>query len=268
MGGSFMLFLDLRRHRKKLLGVIAALLLIVILWQSSAGGFLLSVVSSANKLVPIYAVDTPKQAVSISFDASWGAEHTLQILDILDKHQVKTTFFLVNIWLQDYPEMAREIVKRGHEIGLHSVSHPHFPQLSEEKMTKELQDNQVMIKDITGFEAKLFRPPFGDYNNMVIRTCENLDYKVIQWSIDSLDWKDLSAAEIQQRVLKKPKAGDIILFHNNGKNTAEALPGILEAFKEKGLEVIPISDLLLEGDYYVDQSGIQRSRVAAPGNRE
>ena len=253
-----MLFLDLRQHRKKILGVFVALLLIVILWQSSAGAVLLHAVTSGGKLVPIYAVDTPKQAVSISFDASWGAEHTLAILDTLDKYQVKATFFLVNIWLKDYPEMAREIVKRGHEIGLHSVSHPHFSQLSEEKMIKELQDNQAMIKEITGFEAKLFRPPFGDYNNTVIRTCENLDYKVIQWSIDSLDWKDLTSEQIQQRVLKKPKAGDIILFHNNGKHTAEALPAILDAFKEKGLEVIPISQLLLEGEYYIDQSGIQR----------
>jgi polysaccharide deacetylase family sporulation protein PdaB len=220
--------------------------------------YLISQVSSQVRILPIYEVATDKKVVSISFDASWGAEHTLEIVDILDKYQVKATFFLVNIWLEDYPDMAREIVARGHEVGLHSVSHPHFCSLSDQQMIDELNKNYALIKEVTGFEPKLFRPPFGEYDNRVIDMVTTCGFQSIQWSIDSLDWKDLSAAEIERRVMKNMSAGDIVLFHNNGKHTAEALEPIILKIKEKGLELIPISDLLLKGDWYIDYNGVQR----------
>ena len=85
-------------------------------------------------------------------------------------------------------------------------------------------------------------------------------YDCIQWSVDSLDWKDLEADEICQRVTKDIQAGDIVLFHNNGLHTAEALPQILDCFREKGLEAVPVCELLLEGDCYIDYNGVQRSK--------
>lgn len=160
--------------------------------------YLLSEVSKTVRLLPIYKVDTDKKALAISFDASWGAEYTPEILDILDSHQVKTTFFLVNIWLEDYPEMAGEISNRGHEIGLHSATHPHFSKLSPKNMEEELNKNFALINELTGQSPALFRPPFGDYNNQVIRTSQGLNFQPIQWSIDSLDWKDLTAEEIKK----------------------------------------------------------------------
>ena len=226
---------------------------------SHSFNYLVASVSKTVRLVPIYKVDTPQKAVAISFDASWGAEHTLEILDILDKYNVKTTFFLVNIWLEDYPEIAREIAARGHEIGLHSATHPHCTQISQAQLEKELSNNFNKVKEITGYTARLFRPPFGDYNNTVISTAESLGYIPVQWSIDSLDWKDLSTQEIQSRVLKKLSAGDIVLFHNNGKHTAEALEPILrEIINNRGLGVVPVSSLLLRDNYYIDTAGIQR----------
>jgi len=217
-------------------------------------------VSAQKRLVPIYKVDTERQAVAISFDASWGAEYTLDILNTLDAYGIKSTFFLVNIWLQDYPDLAKEIVARGHEIGLHSESHPHFTSLSGEQMKEEVTSNAEMVRQVTGYDSKLFRPPFGDYDNRVMRTVEDLGYQVIQWSVDSLDWRNLSADEITARVLKKIGPGDIVLFHNNGLHTAEALPGILTQLKEKGLEVIPISELIYSGDCYTDQDGVQHRK--------
>ncbi len=241
-------------------------LVLFVLMHFMHTNYLISSVSQSMRLLPIYKVDTPEQQVAISFDASWGAEHTKEILDILDRYQVKTTFFLVDIWIKDYPDMAKEIVARGHEIGLHSATHPHFTQLSTAEMEEELKSNAQTIFNTTGFQPVLFRPPFGDYNNSVISTTEALGYTAIQWSVDSLDWKDLSAVDIQNRVLKRIGPGDIVLFHNNGKHTAEALPAILDALKQKNLSVVPISQLLLKGDYYIDYNGIQRQKPASSAN--
>lgn len=211
-----------------------------------------------ERLLPIYEVATEEQAVAISFDASWGAEYTPLLLDTLDEYGVSTTFFLVNIWLADYPELAREIAMRGHEIGLHSVSHPHFSELNPEEIQAELADNASLIFETTGYCPSLFRPPYGDYNNQVVRLVNEAGYECIQWSIDSLDWQDLSAAAIYSRVTADIHAGDIVLFHNNGLHTAEALPLILAELAARGLKVVPVSQLLLRGDCYVDAKGVQR----------
>lgn len=147
---------------------------------------ILSAASEQQRLVPIYEVETYKPLVAISFDASWGAEHTEDILDTLDEYGVKGTFFLVNIWLEDYPEMAAQIAERGHEIGLHSTTHPHFTELSEEQILSELSDNYAMIQEVTGYTPTLFRPPFGDYNNQVVELVNASGYDCIQWSVDKM----------------------------------------------------------------------------------
>lgn len=221
---------------------------------------LVAVMSGANKLKPIYAVDTPEAKIAISFDACWGAEHTPTLLAILKQHNIKTTFFLVNIWLEKYPELAKAIVAEGHELGLHSASHPDFAQLSEEQMEKELRENKEAIERITGFQPILFRPPFGSYNNTLIRLTQRMGLHPIQWDVDSLDWKDLSARQMEERVLSRVKKGSIVLFHNNGKHTAEALPGILQGLQGRGYQIVPVSELIYQDNYYVDVNGIQRKQ--------
>lgn len=257
-----MLIIDLKK-RRKLIIIGLTLILIMCLWGTVRyleSTYLVSTVVKTVRLLPIYQVGTDEKKVAISFDASWGAEHTLNILDTLDKYQIKATFFLVNIWLEDYPDMAREIAKRGHEIGLHSVSHPHLSQLSEDSIKEELEGNHQLIMETTGYNARLFRPPFGDYDNKVIRVADTLGYQTIQWSVDSLDWKDLSASEIENRVLNRIDPGDIVLFHNNGLHTAEALGPIILALKEKGYGIVPIGNLLHKDDFYIDVNGIQRQK--------
>lgn len=241
-----------------LLTAFSCLVFVALYFLSPSFCLLASTAAGSVKQLPIYSVERADNKLSISFDASWGAERTEKILDILDEYGVKATFFLVNIWLEDYPEMAKEIAARGHEIGLHSVSHPQFSTLSVSQMQEELQGNFKMIKEITGCEARLFRPPFGDYNNSVIETVNAQGFTPIQWSIDSLDWKELSADEIASRVLKNIGAGDIVLFHNDGLHTPEALPKILESIKQKELQAVPISELLLHGDTFIDATGKQK----------
>jgi polysaccharide deacetylase family sporulation protein PdaB len=194
-------------------------------------------VISGVRLVPIYAVDTQEKKIALSFDATWGNTRTPQILQILDDHQVKTTFFLTNIWLKQYPELAQEISERGHEIGLHTANHPKLTDLDEEKIKQELLDNAQMVTEITGQKPILFRPPFGAYNNLVINTATDLNLVTIQWSVDSLDWQNLSADAMYQRITKRIHPGAIVLFHNDGENTPEALKRLLVYFKEKAIRL-------------------------------
>lgn len=224
----------------------------------------LAAMARNNKLRPIYSVDTPDKKIAISFDACWGAEFTKPILDILKKYDVKTTFFLVNIWIDDYPELVKTIVEEGHELGLHSTTHPDFAKLSEAQMEQELRDNYDAIVRVSGFKPILFRPPFGSYNNTLIQVCEKMGLHVIQWDVDSLDWKDLSAVEIHRRVVNGVKPGSIVLFHNNGKHTAAALPGIIEGLQKEGYEIVPISQLIHLENYYVDNNGVQRLKAETP----
>ena len=250
------------KRRLLQLAAAAAFLLLLLLLLSRAGAL---PVAATSRLLPVYEVDTEEPLVAISFDASWGAEHTGAILDVLDSYGVKTTFFLVNLWLEDYPEQAREIVARGHEIGLHSATHPDMASLSREQIDRELADNYALIKETTGFDPNLFRPPYGSYNDALITAAYDAGFIPVQWSVDSLDWQDLSADEIFRRVTADVHPGDIVLFHNNGLHTAEALPQVLDYFEQRGLRVVPVSRLLRQDDWYVDVNGVQRG---GPGKKK
>ena len=161
--------------------------------------------------------------------------------------------------MKEYPDVAKKIRLAGHEIGMHSVSHPHLNQLTEEQIAYELKGNFDMIAEITGFQAKLFRPPFGEYNNKVIQVIESMGYIPIQWSIDSLDWKEnMGKQDIIKRVTENLHPGAIVLFHNNGRYTADALEEIIIYAFEKGYEIIPISQLIYPDNYFVDHQGAQK----------
>lgn len=215
-----------------------------------------SVVSGKREL-PIYCVNRDDNKISISFDAAWGGDKTLGILDLLDEYNIKTTFFLVDIWTQKYPELVKEIVARGHEIGNHSTSHPQMSKLNETQIAKELNTQADNVLAIAGVRPVLFRPPYGDYNNRVITTARAQGFEPIQWSVDSLDWKNRGAQEIINRATKV-KSGDIVLFHNDSQYILDALPAVLKYYAENGYSVVPISEILLTGETTIDIQGRQQ----------
>lgn len=215
-----------------------------------------SVVSGKREL-PIYCVNRADNKISISFDAAWGGDKTLGILDLLDEYNIKTTFFLVDIWTQKYPELVKEIVARGHEIGNHSTSHPQMSKLNETQIAKELNTQADNVLAIAGVRPVLFRPPYGDYNNRVITTARAQGFVPIQWSVDSLDWKNRGAQEIINRATKV-KSGDIVLFHNDSQYILDALPAVLKYYAENGYSVVPISEILLTGETTIDIQGRQQ----------
>ncbi|HHT42507.1 MAG TPA: polysaccharide deacetylase family protein [Firmicutes bacterium] len=214
-------------------------------------------VLSRGRLVPIYDVKTAEKKLAISFDATWGTDLTDEILGILAEHDIKTTFFLAGYWVDKHPEYVVKIAAAGHEIGNHSYSHPHMNTLNEQGIAFELQKNEHLIRDLTGQQTTLFRPPFGEYNNQVISVATSLGYHTIQWSVDSLDWKNLTSAQIYERVMSQVKPGSIVLFHNAAPGTPGAIRRLIPDLLSQGYAIVPISELLHKGEYYIDHAGTQ-----------
>ncbi len=238
------------------LPVIGVVLLLVV--GSNFTGFShLPGVFGQEKKLPIYSVETEEKKIAISFDAAWGNSHSKAILDILDQYGIKTTFFLVKFWAEKYPEDVKEISSRGHEVQNHSATHPDMTTLSPEAIREEAESTALTIEALTGTKPVLFRPPFGAYDNKVIETLEELGYKVIQWSVDSLDWKDITADQIVERVVSRIEPGSIVLFHNDAAYVEEYLPRILKEVTEQGYEVVPISQLIYWENYHIDHTGKQ-----------
>ena len=206
---------------------------------------------------PIYSVATNEKKVAITFDTSWGNDNTEVILDILEKYKVKATFFIIGKWANEFQDEVKLINAKGHEIGNHSYIHPNMTSLSIERINKEITSTDAKIFELTGQTTKLFRCPEGEYNDTLIKAVEATGKYCIQWDVDSIDWKEQSANDEYQRVIKRTKPGSIILFHNNAKYTPENLPKIIEKLHLEGYEFVTVSELIYKNSYYINNEGKQ-----------
>lgn len=242
--------------RHLILGAIAICLTVVLTVGIAADPITVQTSTSTRDL-PIYCVETSEKKVAISFDAAWGAEDTPKLIEILAKYHVPATFFVVGQWVDKYPEAVKALYEAGHDVMNHSDTHPHMTELTAEKIIREADVCSDKIQNVTGQRPDLLRPPYGDYNDNVIRTLKDNGYYPIQWDVDSLDWKGLSASAIRKRVLDKVRPGSIVLFHNAAEHTPEALPGIIEELQGRGYTFVKISDLILRESYQIDHTGKQ-----------
>ncbi len=218
-------------------------------------------VFNSAKHLPIYSVETEQKAVSITFDCAWGAGDIPQILDTLKKDNVKATFFMVGQWAEKFPDAVKLIANDGHDIANHGYSHLRMSTISKEKCKSEIELCNQKLEGISGIKINLFRPPYGDYNNTVIDTCNEMGCYPIQWNVDSLDWrKEMSRQAILDRILKRTKPGAILLFHNDTQYTAQLLPEIIKGLKSQGLEFLPVSQLIMKENYYIDDQGRQQKK--------
>ena len=244
-----------KKNRRLVSGVGMVLAVLLIFWTVSSPAIV--GVSASQRSLPVYSVERGDKLISISFDAAWGNEDTQTLIDILGRYGVKATFFVVGDWVEKYPDSVKALAEAGNEVMNHSSDHAHFSSLSTEQITADISACNEKIAALTGSSPSLFRCPYGEYDDHVIQAVESLGMTAIQWDVDSLDWKGISAREIQQRVLKNVRPGSIILFHNAAEHTPEALPGILEALQKEGYTVVPISQLLLQGETWLDNTGRQ-----------
>jgi polysaccharide deacetylase family sporulation protein PdaB len=215
--------------------------------------------SGTQRQLPIYCVERDQKVCAISFDAAWGADNTLAILEVLEKYGVKTTFFVVGNWADQYPAQAKAIVDYGHELMNHSNAHDHYNSLTSDQIIADVEACNDKIEALTGLRPTLIRCPFGEYDDHVISAIRSIGMEPIQWDVDSLDWKGISAGEITRRVVGRVGNGSIVLFHNAGEHTPEALPDILETLIADGYEIVPISEILLDGEYTLDHEGRQKA---------
>lgn len=220
-------------------------------------------VSASAKQLPVYRVARNDKTVSLTFDAAWGNEDTQTLIDILAKYDVKATFFVVGQWADKYPESVKALSDAGHEVMSHSDDHAHFAQLNADEIKQNIGASNEKIKKITGAQPTLFRCPYGEYNDLVIKTVRGMDMTPVQWDVDSLDWKGIPASEITERVMSKVQSGSIVLFHNAAEHTPEALPGIIEKLLADGYTIVPVSKLLLSGECTIDGTGTQRPAAEA-----
>ena len=251
------MFLNKKSIKKVVISVLAIALIIVMSSITYTNGYGAVFFGGSTRKLPIYSVDRNDNKIAISFDCAYGNEYTKKILDVLDEYKVKCTFFTVEFWANKYSQDLIEIANRGHEIGTHSKTHPNMSKLSKAQIIEELTSSKNVIESITGKPVTLFRPPFGDYDNLVIETAESLGLYTIQWDVDSLDWKDLSSSEITKRIVNKVKSGSIILCHNNALHTHEALSYVLSNLQEKGYTFVPIGELIYKSNYTINSFGKQ-----------
>ncbi len=244
----------MRRETPAVLGTL--LLAAVVLWAVNSPAIVGA--SATVRKLPVYCVERDDKCVSLTFDAAWGNEDTQQLIDILSRYGVRATFFVVGDWVDKYPESVKALHDAGHEVMNHSLNHAHFTKLSADEIVADVTACNEKIAAVTGVTPTLFRAPYGEYDDNVIAAVGAMGMTAIQWDVDSLDWKELSAAEITAQVTARASPGSIVLFHNAALHTPEALPGILDHLIQNGFRIVPVSELLLTGEYTIDHTGRQQ----------
>lgn len=249
-------------HRKTILKIATLVVVTVLACMGVSGSGAAEVfVAGGKRELPIYGVITDEKVVALTFDAAYGADKTDGIMEILKRYDVDATFFLVGFWVDKFPDKVKEIQDNGFEIGTHSNAHLNMSKLSEEEIRRDLRLSMDKISDITGQTPTVFRPPYGDYDDELVLTARDMGLYPVQWSVDSLDWKQISANEIVNRVVSRVHNGAIVLFHNNSDNILSALPTVIELLTERGYRFSSVGDLIYKDNYYIDHNGMQNKRT-------
>lgn len=218
--------------------------------------------TSANiRYLPIYNVQTEENKVAFTMNCAWNANDIDSILETLKNNDVHITFFVVGEWVDKYPEAVKKIHDAGHEIASHSNTHPHVNKLSAEKNLEEINLSVSKIEKITGEKTKLYRAPYGEYNNTVIKTAQDNGYYCIQWNLDTLDYEGLTGEEMWKRLKNKLEKGSIILSHNGTKHTAESLDMLIKNIKAQGYDLVTVSELIYKDNYNIDNNGTQKAKM-------
>ncbi len=213
--------------------------------------------SATAKNLPVYSVARSDNAISVTFDCAWGSSDMEKILSVLKKHNCPSTFFVLGTWAKANPDIMKKIASEGHEIGNHSYNHTYYTTLSPERMIEDIEKCNNEIKSTCNVIPTLFRAPSGDYNNSVTETVRKSGMYFIQWSVDSLDWRNLNCEQMLERIIPKTQSGDILLFHNDTAHTAESLDKILTELEKKGFSFLKVSDLIYKDNYTIDHTGRQ-----------
>ena len=226
--------------RKKSVWFLLGAVVYVFIILLGLGNMVVSLVSITEKELPIYSVQREEALVALTFNCAWEENDIPQLLDLLERENIKATFFLVGQWIERYPDSVRQIVDAGEEV-----------------IRQQMEKTDALIREVTGSDPVLARVPSGSYDSRVIRLLRQEGYEVIQWDVDSIDWKKPPAEEITERILTKVQNGSIVLFHSGAATTLKALPDVIAGLREKGYCFTTVGDLLLKGETVMDHTGRQ-----------
>ncbi|SDY47663.1 polysaccharide deacetylase family protein [Thermoactinomyces sp. DSM 45892] len=192
---------------------------------------------------PVYRGNSEQKAVGLMVNVAWGTEHLKGMLSILDKEGIKATFFLDGSWLNKNQEVAKELVKKGHEIGNHGYTHPLMGQVSKERVEREITRTEDLIYQTLHIHSKWFAPPAGDFNQQVVEMVEKYKMKTVLWTCDTIDWKKSSSPERIVSRVQKVEPGMLLLTHPTDR-TVDALPAVIQEVKKKGLVLTSVGKVL------------------------
>ncbi len=229
------------KTRKKLFSLCGAAVLLSLSAVYISGAFGQEDISAAA--APYYSGETGEQQVAICVNVDWGEDYIPQMLATFAAHDVKATFFLTGRWTEKFPAVAKEILDSGMEIGNHGLKHTSPNSMSYEENKADIEAAAAIIEDTLHVKTVLFAPAAGEIDEQVQQAATDLDYRLILWSVDTIDWQKPKVETIVSRVADQVKDGSIILMHPT-ENTAAALDGILDVLAEKGYQAVPVSALI------------------------
>ena len=216
-------------------------------------------VSNQSESMPVCSVATDEKMVAITVDTAFGDDdYTAEILGVLRNESARTTFFVMGLWAGEHEAALDAILTGGQEIASHSMNHTRYPDLTPAEIIEDADAAADLIFNKTGYDTRLIRMPYGAFDTDSMLALESDGYVPVKWSLDAKDWKGYDAEKIADGVLGEVQSGDIIMFQNNMPETPAALEAVILGLREAGYKIVTVSELLLDGDYYIDGNGTQR----------
>lgn len=196
---------------------------------------------------PVYQGNTGKKLIALTVNVDWGEEYIPDMLKEFKKHNARVTFFVTGRWAEKNPELLKQMSQAGHSIQNHGYKHVHFNQLSPAQAQEQIKKAEKIIQEITGSQSKFFASPYGEQSRQLMQVVSAMDYDLIMWSIDTIDWQRPSPDTIVKRVTNRIHNDAIILMHPT-EPTLKALPEMLGGIKEQGYKMVGIEDIITDKD--------------------
>lgn len=250
-----------KRQLIRIGGIAAAVLAVILIIVFAAAG---SITASADEeKMPVCRVERGDNKVALTFDCAWDASGIDALLEALKAADTRATFFVTGEFCDEHSDAVRKISSAGHSVQNGSDKNTHIAGMNVNDLIEDTNEAAKKIRSITGEQPEFYRAPYCDYDPKALTTLEGMGYRPVGASADSGDLDDPDPDSVKRRVTEKAESGSIILFHNDAPVTAEALPSVITALKQKGLELVKLGDLLYADNYYIDGNGTQKYRPAA-----
>lgn len=236
-----------KKLKQTILVIVSALIAAAIAFVNTEG---LPVSSTNSGPQAISKVQTKKKQIALTFDIGWGELQIQPVLNVLKEKGVQATFFISGSWAEHHPEIVKEMVKNKNEIGSHGFGHKNYRSMEKTDMRRDMSLSQQAIKKASGATPSLLRPPNGSFNEKVLQTADALGFTVIDSSVSSKDVENPGVQQIVRNVVKPASPGDIVLMHasDSAKETARALPLIIQKLRDKGYSLVTVTKLLNNAD--------------------